>query len=844
MTVLPLAACGGGGDGAPTSTNSAPISSTAGSFTEVNTGVFVANNNSNSSINQSNSSSDLTVVGRNGNDRITTGNGFDLIDGGEGNDNIASSAGDDTVWGAAGRDTINSGAGADYVEGGAGADNLDGGIGNDILAYTLSGSGVIINLGAGTASGGDASGDVFSNFEGVFGSEYADTITGDQNNNLFDGFGGIDILSGGGGNDIFLAFESDEAHLDEINGDEGYDGIIFFSESDKDAYWVSLSELNASNIEFINLLDSTGMETIAFSAQDVIDVTDGSNTLVIIGDEKDSFQSNDLWVYEGDTVDGDLSYSTYTSGGATIHVYDTMLPTNMFLPVSGSFYESSSNVWQTADHVGASIDLSASVNDLTIIGSINEDTIITGSGDDTIHYSSGDVVDAGGGTDTIITDDNIDLNSNANILNVENLTGGSGNQSLTGDDEVNVIIGGDGYDIIVGGGNADILDGGDGTDTLSYFNSTSGVTVNLFDNSASNGDAAGDVISNFERLSGSPHADHLTGTNANNNIYGYSGNDTIFGLNGNDNLDGGGGNDIIHGGEGNDQLEGRDGNDTIYGNTGADTITGGDGSDIIYGGEGNDRIYGHDGSDQIYAGDGDDYVLGGSGGDILDGGDGIDTLDYSDINADLNINLTTNTASGGNASGDTIQNFENIIAYVGDDILTGNDVANEIQGGNGNDIISTAGDDDILWGGSGSDTLDGGAGADTIYGESGNDIIYYDVNDTVNAGDAWSDTLLVNNSGENIDMSLLNHNNFEVLDLNTTGANTLTLTAQDVLDFTLSNSSNDTLRVDGNSQDTVNSLGEGWIKGADQVIDSESYHTYTAGGATLLVDMDIIQDIS
>jgi Ca2+-binding RTX toxin-like protein len=54
------------------------------------------------------------------------------------------------------------------------------------------------------------------------------------------------------------------------------------------------------------------------------------------------------------------------------------------------------------------------------------------------------------------------------IAGVENVTGGSGNDTLTGSSAANQLIGGDGNDKINGGGGADILTGGDGSDTFVY----------------------------------------------------------------------------------------------------------------------------------------------------------------------------------------------------------------------------------------------------------------------------------------------------------------------------------------------------------------------------------------
>jgi Ca2+-binding RTX toxin-like protein len=63
----------------------------------------------------------------------------------------------------------------------------------------------------------------------------------------------------------------------------------------------------------------------------------------------------------------------------------------------------------------------------------------------------------------------------------------------------------------------------------------------------------------------------------------------------------------------------------------------------------------------------------------------------------------------------------------GDETLTGNDQANNIDGKNGNDLIAGLGGDDNIEGGTGNDVIDGGAGDDVVLAQQNND--------TVNGGD-------------------------------------------------------------------------------------------------------------
>ncbi|WP_191488042.1 serralysin family metalloprotease [Pseudomonas sp. FEN] len=111
---------------------------------------------------------------------------------------------------------------------------------------------------------------------------------------------------------------------------------------------------------------------------------------------------------------------------------------------------------------------------------------------------------------------------------------------------------------------------------------------------------------------------------------------------------------------------------------------------------------------------GRDYLSATSSSDKLvfsvwDGG-GNDTLDFSGFTQNQKINLHAGSFSDvggmlGNISIAQGVTLENAIGGSGNDLLIGNDVANELRGGAGNDILFGAGGADKLWGGSGSDTF-------------------------------------------------------------------------------------------------------------------------------------------
>ncbi|NKB19794.1 MAG: hypothetical protein GKS01_04530 [Alphaproteobacteria bacterium] len=147
--------------------------------------------------------------------------------GGEGNDILWTADGDDTIYGGTGNDKIYGDAGDDTVEGGAGSDTMNGGTGTDTLSYSESSSGVNVNLGTGAASGGDAAGDTFSNFENLTGSANADTLTGSSTANTINGGAGNDVIDAGAGNDIVQG----GAGADTMNGGTGTDTLSYADSS-------------------------------------------------------------------------------------------------------------------------------------------------------------------------------------------------------------------------------------------------------------------------------------------------------------------------------------------------------------------------------------------------------------------------------------------------------------------------------------------------------------------------------------------------------------------------------------------------------------------------------------
>ena len=306
---------------------------------------------------------------------------------------------------------------------------------------------------------------------------------------------------------------------------------------------------------------------------------------------------------------------------------------------------------------------------------------------------------------------------------VDILNGTDGNDliyALESDDTVfggegdDILYGDEGDDTLNGSAGADTMFGGIGSDTLSYEGSSGAVTISLLDNTASGGDAEGDVISEFENITGSDFDDTLTGDAGDNTLNGGAGADTLVG------------------GLGYDTLSYANSSSAVNVNLSTNAVSGGDAE--------GDTISSFE---NVIGSNYDDVLTGASyKNNIFDGGDGIDTVDYSDAPAgtsgrgvyvSLDGTPSPNTSLySAESRGDIINNVENVIGSNYGDYIYGDDSDNIIYGGGnanydwlyggaGNDMIFGEDGNDGIYGEAGDDTLIGGLGADIIDGGDGDD---------------------------------------------------------------------------------------------------------------------------
>ena len=304
------------------------------------------------------------------------------------------------------------------------------------------------------------------------------------------------------------------------------------------------------------------------------------------------------------------------------------------------------------------------------------------------------------------------------IVNIENVTGGDGNDTLTGDGNANVLEGGAGDDRLIGGDGAAIdtaVFAGAATAATFAFIPASGVNPNRISVTTANGGT--DTISGIERLRfGNTNYALIAGTNGiDSSLASTAAQEIILGFNGNDTIAYaiGGGADAINGGAGNDILN-------------------------ISDGGGNNTL------DVIYNGSVITTVEGGSITSIetinVNMGGASDTISFAGSSSGVTINLAGAAGTSGIAS---LLNVSNAVGTAQADILTGNTGANTLNGGAGADTLNGEAGADTLIGGGGADTINTGAADDNLrdiirYGaatEFGDTVTNFDANGAVAVDD-------------------------------------------------------------------------------------------------------------
>jgi serralysin len=224
---------------------------------------------------------------------------------GDGGDNVLyGQDGDDAIFGGLGRNSLYGGAGGDHLYSGGGADLMDGGAGFDLVRYDTAASGVIVDLSRQGGFGGEANGDVYVSIEGVVGSGFADTLTGDAAANVVYALAGDDILYGLGGDDQLVGGDGNDFlyggfGADLLDGGAGYD-IARFDSAGPAFIIVDLKNGVTNDNDRLVSIESI----VATNQSDILYGDDGGNVIyALAGDDKLVGGAGDDRLYGGSGAD-------------------------------------------------------------------------------------------------------------------------------------------------------------------------------------------------------------------------------------------------------------------------------------------------------------------------------------------------------------------------------------------------------------------------------------------------------------------------------------------------------------------------------------------------------------
>ncbi|MGD8574588.1 MAG: hypothetical protein PVJ40_06520, partial [Gammaproteobacteria bacterium] len=693
-----------------------------------------------------NSASSENLNGGGGSDRFVFADGTatsGTVDGGTGTDTLDYSAWTTAV-------SVDLGSGSASATGGI--NNIEGMLGGS-ASDTLTGSNsanvwIVSGTNSGTLNGvafadvenlaGNASSDSFTISGGTLsgglsGGAGSDTLTGDdtvndwQINGVNQGsiqgvtsFTGIETLVGGSAADTF-AFLSGGTISGQVDGAGGVDTLDWSAYAS--ARDVGLSGLGSSD-------GFSGTEPSITGGFDNIDA-------LVAGT-----------VPAGDTLTGpalDTNWQISAADGGQLSASGRSLAFSGFGNLRGrtgvdSFVLAGGSLSGTlAGGAGAdSVTAANSANNWTITaldtgvvdgvagGFSGIENLQGGSASDTFTVVSGSItgsVNGGGGSDTLIGanasntwnlsgSDSGSVNGIAAFASIENLTGGTADDTFSFADGASV---------------TGSVDGSAGTDTLDYSSYTSAVSVDF-----ATGVATGTGgISNIEGMIGGSGSNSLAAGDG-SNVWVISGADsgTLNGtsFSGIGSLLGGSGSDLfqVSGGTLSTGLAGGAGSDTLAGaNTANSWLVSGTNSGTLTGVtafSGIENLTGGSNGDQFH------FAAGASVSGTVQGGAGTDSLDYSAWSTAVTVNLGAGTAT---ATG-SISGVESVTGGSGTDTLVGAGGSNAwvVSGANsgslnGNpfsaieNLTGGTGDDSFqIAGGTLSGLITGGGGSDSLTGDN------------------------------------------------------------------------------------------------------------------------------
>ena len=698
-------------------------------------------------------------------DHIATGVGNDFVFGGVGGDTIEASHGDNIVFGDHGRisgiqsDTANrsiSGTGTDnypiavlatvegYVplEGSTlteygDVDTIHTGVGADIVIGGAAGDTIIANEGE-TGTSPDANNVVFGDYG------FLDWITPTYPGNPdpvsldrvwsdFEGFGGVDHITTGVGNDVIIGGVGSDT-IEASHGDNivfGDHGRISGIETSTPAVSGNRSIAGGTavnNYPIATLATVTGYVplegNILTEHGDVDTIHTGVGADIVFG----GAAGDTIIANEGETVDGVLV--TPDRNNVVFGDYGFLNYIEELNPANPD-PRSLDQVWSSFEGFGGNDTITTGVGNDFIMGGLGSDTIEASDGQNIVFGDHGRItgIESASPNQPIldaVTRDEYPID----VLQLVEGYVPVENAALVEFGAADTIHTGIGRDMIFGGGGGDTIVANEGETSLRPDHNNIvfgdyGFVDYLIDDLPVAPDSSGgdpnDTTRDIDRVWSFDNATTLGGA---------------------DTITAGLGNDLIIGGVASDTVTDAGGSNIVLGDNGRLTSLVGSHPDTIFsvhefaiciietfgfqlgqGADGDDTIFGGPGVDILMGGGGDDVIFGGAGDDMLFGDDGIvrcqNGIPYDPDNAN-----GTCPALGGPVSF-TATNTRTLSDNGNNDLIFAGAGSDIVLGEQGMDIIYGEDGDDLLIGGSNVsgaldtwDVIDGGAGTDLIAGDN------------------------------------------------------------------------------------------------------------------------------
>jgi Ca2+-binding RTX toxin-like protein len=468
-----------------------------------------------------------TIYGKGGDDDIHGGADSDNLDGGDGNDRLNGGEGNDTLRGEAGDDYLIGGAGDDRLIGREGNDTFffDAGFGNDTVWTSNYGYAEM-----------DGSNDGFDRIAFSAAFTPADiTVTR---------LGGALVLHATDGSSVQIVGQT--TYVESIKEVAFADGTIWD--------FADLEAMSTLPNGYNNTLYGTlGDDTIdGLAGADTVYGEDGSD--VLVGGSGDDYLIGGAG---NDHLTGGLGNDRLTGdAGNDTYYFDAYFGADRI----------SNNDTNTAQNGFDQVIFGAGLNpdDFVVSTDYNESAVFIHSGGLGVlrveyqfegfefqrgGYAVDQFVFADG---TVWTTDDLVPRLNFGSDAAETLGGTISDnviRSRGGDDTV---FAHDGNDVINPGSGNNVVNGGRGSDTVTFYDATIGVSIDLSNDTATLGEHIS-TLTQIENATGSSQADAFIGDNQANIFRGLYGQDQFYGGAGDDHITGGGSDDIIYGGSGFDR---------------------------------------------------------------------------------------------------------------------------------------------------------------------------------------------------------------------------------------------------------------------------------------------------